>query len=163
MKKQERADFVFDYLNAIYLETPIPLNHNSIFELLVAVLLSAQCTDERVNIVTPVLFSKANTPKMMVKLSVEEIHDCISSCGLAPKKSKAIAGLSRILIDKFPTGFEGGYINDNDCSVGIRPKISMYKIIRKKYDHKTKLNPIDTTVYEFDLLNRIVSFNGIQK
>ena len=66
-----------------------------------AVLLSAQCTDERVNIVTPVLFSKANTPKMMVKLSVEEIHDCISSCGLAPKKSKAIAGLSRILIDKF--------------------------------------------------------------
>ncbi|MAD28370.1 MAG: endonuclease III [Woeseiaceae bacterium] len=101
MKKQERADFVFDYLNAIYLETPIPLNHNSIFELLVAVLLSAQCTDERVNIVTPVLFSKANTPKMMVKLSVEEIHDCISSCGLAPKKSKAIAGLSRILIDKY--------------------------------------------------------------
>ena len=69
----------------------------------------------------------------------------------------------RILIDKFPTGFEGGYIDDNECSVGIRPKISMYKIVRTKYDHETKLKPIDTIIYEFDLLNRTVNFNGVQK
>ncbi len=101
MRKKERADFIYNFLDRAYPETPIPLNHKNNFELLVAVLLSAQCTDERVNKVTPILFSKANNPKMMTKMSIDEIHHCIRSCGLAPKKSKAIFGLSEILVNKY--------------------------------------------------------------
>ena len=72
MRKKERADFIYNFLDRAYPETPIPLNHKNNFELLVAVLLSAQCTDERVNKVTPILFSKANNPKMMTKMSIDE-------------------------------------------------------------------------------------------
>ena len=101
MRKKERADFILSFLDIAYPETPIPLNHKNNFELLVAVLLSAQCTDERVNKVTPILFAKADNPIIMSKMSIEEIHYCIKSCGLAPKKSKAIFGLSKILVDKY--------------------------------------------------------------
>jgi endonuclease-3 len=101
MKKNERSEFILTYLNEIYPETPIPLNHHNIYELLVAVLLSAQCTDERVNKVTPILFSKANSPKKMVRLDTDEIYNIIRPCGLAPKKSKAISGLSQILVDEY--------------------------------------------------------------
>ena len=101
MRKKDRAEFILNYLNEIYPETPIPLKHNNKFELLVAVLLSAQCTDVRVNKVTPLLFSKANTPKKMTTIKVKEIRDIIRPCGLSPKKSKAIFDLSKILIDKY--------------------------------------------------------------
>ena len=101
MKKNERSEFILTYLNKIYPETPIPLNHHNIYELLVAVLLSAQCTDERVNKVTPILFSKANSPKKMVRLDTDEIYNIIRPCGLAPKKSKAISGLSKKLVDEY--------------------------------------------------------------
>ena len=101
MKKKERASFILDYLENIYPETPIPLKHKNNFELLVAVLLSAQCTDERVNKVTPALFLKGNDPISMAKMSIDEIHYCIRSCGLAPKKSKAIFELSKILVTKY--------------------------------------------------------------
>ena len=100
MKKFERANFILNELDRLYPKTPVPLNHNNIYELLIAVLLSAQCTDERVNKVTPILFKKANSAKKMVKLSIEEIYDIIRPCGLAPQKSKAIYNLSKILLEK---------------------------------------------------------------
>ncbi|MGY8793407.1 MAG: endonuclease III [Gammaproteobacteria bacterium] len=110
MKKNERALIVQKTLNKLYPEVPIPLRHNSIFELLIAVLLSAQCTDERVNQVTPKLFLKGSNAYKMSKISINQIYTIIRPCGLAPKKSKAIFNLSKILIDNFkgevPESFE---------------------------------------------------------
>ena len=110
MKKSERAEIVRTILDKTYPETPIPLNHKDIFTLLIAVLLSAQCTDERVNQVTPKLFKLASTPVKMSKLSQEKIYKIIKPCGLGPKKSKAIKSLSLILVKKHnsivPDNFE---------------------------------------------------------
>ncbi len=100
MTKQEKVQFVIDTLEKLYPETPIPLNHKDPYTLLIAVLMSAQSTDARVNIITPLLFEKADNPYDMVKLSVEEIKEIIKPVGLSPMKSKGIHGLSRILIDK---------------------------------------------------------------
>ena len=103
MKKQERANVVLGNLNKFYPKIPIPLKHQNIYELLIAVLLSAQCTDERVNRITPLLFKMANNPHDMAKVPVNKIYKIIKPCGLAPKKSKAISKLSKILIKKlFP-------------------------------------------------------------
>ena len=101
MKKSERAEIVRTILDKTYPETPIPLNHKDIFTLLIAVLLSAQCTDKRVNQVTPKLFKLASTPEKMSKLSQEIIYKIIQPCGLGPKKSKAIKSLSLILVKKY--------------------------------------------------------------
>ena len=110
MTKKERAEFVMETLDRLYPEVPIPLDHSDPYTLLIAVLLSAQCTDIRVNQITPLLFAKADNPFDMVKLSVEEIQDIIRPCGLSPMKSKGIYGLSHILIDKYdgmvPQSFE---------------------------------------------------------
>lgn len=100
MTKTERAAHVLKRLQELYPDPPIPLDHKDPYTLLVAVLLSAQCTDERVNKVTPLLFVRADNPTDMVKLSVEQIRDIIRPCGLSPMKSKGIAGLSRILIEQ---------------------------------------------------------------
>ena len=101
MRKHDRAAFILDKLNKIYPDPIIPLQHNNTFELLIAVLLSAQCTDERVNKVTPQLFSKANTPFKMRKVELGSIYNIIRPCGLAPQKSRAIQELSNILVDNF--------------------------------------------------------------
>jgi|SRR6218665_3296779 len=101
MTKKERATFVMQTLSEIYPEVPIPLDHKDSYTLLIAVLLSAQCTDVRVNQITPILFAKADNPYDMVKMTVEEIQDIIRPCGLSPMKSKGIYGLSHILIDKY--------------------------------------------------------------
>ncbi len=101
MKKIEKAQEISRILNRIYRKVPIPLNHKNKFELVVAVLLSAQCTDERVNQVTPILFKKANTAIKMTKVPKKTIYNIIRPCGLAPQKSKAIFELSRILVKKF--------------------------------------------------------------
>ena len=101
MKKSERALFIRHFLEKLYPSTPIPLNHRNIFELLVSVLLSAQCTDERVNKVTPKLFKLANSAVKMQKIDVEKIYEIIRPCGLAPKKSRAIAELSKIIVEKY--------------------------------------------------------------
>ncbi len=110
MKKKEKINFIISTLEDLYPETPIPLNHKDSYTLLIAVLLSARCTDERVNQVTPHLFQKADTPEKMIKMSVEDIRQIIRPCGLSPQKSKAIYGLSKILIDKHnsivPNNFE---------------------------------------------------------
>jgi len=110
MKKAERLQFILDTLEQYYPETPIPLNHTDAYTLLVSVLLSAQCTDERVNQITPLLFEKANNPADMLKLSVEEIQNIIRPCGLSPMKSKGIYGLSQMIMDlhngEVPASFE---------------------------------------------------------
>ena len=110
MKKMERVKYIISYLDSIYPDTPIPLTHQNHYELLIAVLLSAQCTDERVNQVTPSLFSLANNPDMMIKLSSQKIYEIIKPCGLGPKKSKAIYDLSNILVREYksqvPESFE---------------------------------------------------------
>nr|WP_297306204.1 endonuclease III [uncultured Flavobacterium sp.] len=100
MNKAEKVQFVIDTLENLYPEIPTPLDHKDPYTLLIAVLLSAQCTDVRVNLTTPHLFAKADNPYDMVKLSIEEIADIIRPCGLAPMKSKGIHGLSEILIEK---------------------------------------------------------------
>ena len=100
MTKAEKVDFVINTLNKIYPEVPIPLKHKDPYTLLIAVLLSAQSTDAKVNQITPILFKKANNPYDMIKLSVEEIRDIIKPVGLSPMKSKGIHGLSKIIIEK---------------------------------------------------------------
>ena len=101
MTKQEKVGFVIETLNRLYPQVPIPLNHKDPYTLLIAVLLSAQSTDVRVNQITPILFEIADNPYDMVKLTVEEIRDIIRPVGLSPMKSKGIHGLSHILIDKY--------------------------------------------------------------
>ncbi len=101
MTKAEKVQYVIDELENLYPETPIPLDHTNEYTLLVAVLLSAQCTDVRVNKVTPSLFALANNPFDMIKLTTEEIKTIIRPCGLSPRKSKAIYDLSHILIEKY--------------------------------------------------------------
>ncbi|MGL5111340.1 MAG: endonuclease III domain-containing protein [Flavobacterium sp.] len=110
MTKQEKVDFVIKTLQDLYPTIPVPLDHKDPYTLLIAVLLSAQCTDVRVNKITPILFEKADNPYDMVKLSVAEIKEIIRPCGLSPMKSKGIYGLSKILIEKHngqvPQSFE---------------------------------------------------------
>ena len=110
MKKEQRFIYISKELQRLYPETPIPLDHDSIYTLLIAVLLSAQCTDVRVNQVTPELFSLANNPFDMALIDPDEIRKIIRPCGLSPKKSKAIAELSKILCEKYegqvPESFE---------------------------------------------------------
>lgn len=101
MTKKEKVEFVIDKLEELYPQTPIPLDHTDAYTLLVAVLLSAQCTDKRVNTVTPDLFNLASTPQDMMKKDVEEIREIIRPCGLSPRKSKAIHRLSEILVEKY--------------------------------------------------------------
>ncbi|MCF6182239.1 endonuclease III [Lutibacter sp.] len=101
MTKKESAQFVIDTLEKLYPEVPIPLKHKDPFTLLIAVVLSAQSTDARVNTITPLLFAKADNPYDMIKLSVEEIREIIKPVGLSPMKSKGIYGLSKIIVEKF--------------------------------------------------------------
>ena len=110
MNKEARVEFVINTLKEIYPTIPVPLDHKDPYTLLIAVLLSAQCTDVRVNQITPLLFAKADNPYDMVKMSVEEIREIIKPCGLSPMKSKGIYGLSQMLIEQYdgkvPQSFE---------------------------------------------------------
>lgn len=101
MLKKQKIEFILSKLDSLYPETPVPLSHKNNFQLLIAVLLSAQCTDERVNRITPKLFEKGSDSLKMSSLSRDEIYEIIRPCGLAPQKSKAIYELSRILLDKY--------------------------------------------------------------
>jgi endonuclease-3 len=110
MTKKEKCEYIVTELERLYPETPIPLDHTDSYTLLIAVLLSAQCTDKRVNLITPILFKRANNPFDMIKLSVDEIREIIRPCGLSPRKSQAIFTLSEMLIEKYggevPESFE---------------------------------------------------------
>jgi endonuclease-3 len=110
LTKKEKVDFIIEELEKLYPQVPIPLDHKDPYTLLVAVVLSAQCTDERVNKVTPLLFELADNPQAMASMSVEEIANIIRPCGLTPMKSKGIYELSKIIIEKHegkvPESFE---------------------------------------------------------
>ena len=101
MNKQDKVHYVINTLESLYPKTPIPLDHKDPYTLLIAVLLSAQCTDERVNKITPKLFSIAADPESMSKVSINKIYNIIKPCGLGPQKSKAIYELSNILVKDF--------------------------------------------------------------
>jgi len=118
MNKQERVEYVMKTLEELYPKVPIPLDHTDPYTLLIAVLLSAQCTDKRVNQITPLLFAKAKTPQEMVKMTVEEIKEIIRPCGLSPMKSKGIHGLSHILLDK-----HDGKVPDNFADLEALPAV----------------------------------------
>ena len=118
MLKQQRADFVLHRLDQLYPETPVPLDHRNIFELLIAVLLSAQCTDERVNQVTPALFCLANTAADMQHVPQDAIYKIVRPCGLAPQKSKAISSLSKILVKKY-----GGVVPEDLAALETLPGV----------------------------------------
>jgi len=100
MTRKERARVVMERLEALYPETPVPLDHKDAYTLLIAVLLSAQCTDVRVNLVTPGLFARADAPEAMMRVPVGEVRELIRSCGLAPRKAAAIVELSRLLVER---------------------------------------------------------------
>ena len=100
MTKKQKVEYVINELERLYPKTPVPLKHHDPYTLLIAVLLSAQCTDERVNQITPILFEKADTPSKMIQLPVETIKQIIRPCGLSPRKSQAISSLSEILLKK---------------------------------------------------------------
>ena len=110
MTKQDKVNFVINTLQTLYPTIPVPLDHKDPYTLLIAVLLSAQCTDVRVNQITPLLFAKADNPFDMIKMTQEQIKEIIRPCGLSPMKSKGIYGLSKILIEKYngevPQSFE---------------------------------------------------------
>ena len=143
MTKEERAQFVLRRLSQLYPSPPIPLDHTDAFSLLIAVLLSAQTTDKRVNLVTPALFKKAKTPKAMSELSEKEILEIIRTCGLAPQKAKAIKELSRILVAKFnskvPDNFE-----DLESLPGVGHKTASV-VMSQAFGHAAF--PVDTHIH----------------
>lgn len=118
MTKKEKADFIVQTLQQLYPDPPIPLHHKDAYTLLIAVLLSAQCTDERVNKVTPALFKLADNAKDMAKVPVEKIKEIIRPCGLSPRKSQAISDLSKILIEKYK-----GQVPDNFAALEALPGV----------------------------------------
>jgi len=143
MLKSERANIIMNVLETIYPKTPVPLQNKNNFELLVAVLLSAQCTDERVNKVTPSLFSIANNPIDMQNVDIETIYNIIRPCGLAPKKSRAILNLSKILVDKF-SGLVPDNINELEKLPGVGHKTASV-VISQGFGHPAF--PVDTHIH----------------
>ena len=143
MKKLERTNYIIKKLNEIYPTTLIPLNHTNNYELLVAVLLSAQCTDVRVNTVTPKLFSIANTSFKMQDVPVEKIYNIVRPCGLAPQKSKAISNLSKILVENF-NGEVPDDINALETLPGVGHKTASV-VISQGFGHPAF--PVDTHIH----------------
>ena len=143
MTKTERAAFVDRRLTELYPETPIPLHHRDPYTLLVAVLLSAQCTDVRVNLTTPALFARATGPDAMMMVPVSEIQAIIRPCGLAPAKSKAISGLSKILVER-----HGGRVPDSFDALEDLPGVghkTASVVMSQAFGHPAF--PVDTHIH----------------
>ncbi len=143
MKKADRVDYILRRLHELYPETPIPLDHSDSFTLLVAVLLSAQCTDKRVNEVTPALFRLANTPPTMAKQSVTAIEKIIKPCGLAPRKSKAIRELSQILVEQHASEVPDN-LDDLEALPGVGHKTASV-VMSQAFGHPAF--PVDTHIH----------------
>ena len=154
MLKSERTKFIMDFLEQTYPNTPVPLNNKNVFELLIAVLLSAQCTDERVNKVTPSLFKIADNPFDMEKIPVEKIYEIIRPCGLAPQKSKAISNLSKILVNKFD-GMVPKDINELEKLPGVGHKTASVVVSQ---GFGIPAFPVDTHIHR--LAQRLGLTNG---
>ncbi|MQG21875.1 MAG: endonuclease III [SAR202 cluster bacterium] len=143
MIKKDRADFVMNRLNELYPKTPIPLKHRNKYELLIAVLLSAQCTDERVNRVTPDLFAIANNPKQMMDTAIEDIYSIIRPCGLAEQKSKNISALSKILVEEYSSKVPDNFISlENLPGVGHK---TASVVMSQGFGHPAF--PVDTHIH----------------
>ena len=143
ISKQEKANKILKILENYYPQTPVPLKHNSPYTLLIAVLLSAQCTDERVNKITPILFKKANTPIKMAKLKVSDIEKIIRPCGLSPQKSKAISKLSKILVSNFNSRVPRD-LEDLEALPGVGHKTASV-LVSQAYG--TPAFPVDTHIH----------------
>ena len=143
MNKKQRIEFITQTLDSLYPKTPVPLNHKNIFQLLIAVLLSAQCTDERVNKITPELFKKAKNAFSMAKLNTDLIYNIIRPCGLAPKKSKAISELSKILVKNFE-GKVPENIDELEKLPGVGHKTASV-VISQGFGHPAF--PVDTHIH----------------
>jgi endonuclease-3 len=143
MTKQEKAKDILRLLDKYIPETPIPLHHKDAYTLLISVLLSAQCTDERVNKTTPILFKQADNPYDMVKMSAEEIREIIKPCGLSPMKSKGIYGLSKILIEKY-----GGEVPDTFDDLESLPAVGhkTASVVMTQWFGKPAF-PVDTHIH----------------
>jgi len=141
--RKERAEYIARRLDELYPDIPIPLDHTDPFTLLIAVLLSAQCTDKRVNMVTPALFAKASSPQAMARLSVEEIKACIATCGLANSKAKNIKALSAMLVERYngevPRTFE-----ELESLPGVGHKTASVVMI---HAFKIPAFPVDTHIH----------------
>ena len=143
MNKKQRVEFITQTLDSLYPKTPVPLNHKNNFQLLIAVLLSAQCTDERVNKITPELFKKANNAFSMAKLNIDLIYNIIRPCGLAPQKSKAISELSKILV-KYFKGKVPENIDELEKLPGVGHKTASV-VISQGFGHPAF--PVDTHIH----------------
>jgi len=143
MKKKERARFIASILQELFPNPSIPLEHQDPYTLLIAVLLSAQSTDARVNRVTPLLFAKASTPQQMIALSIEEIQEIIRPCGLFTVKSKAIWNLSKILIDKHQAKVPASF-KDLEKLPGVGHKTA--SVVMSQAFHKSAF-PVDTHIH----------------
>ena len=143
MNKKQRVEFITKTLDSLYPKTSVPLNHKNIFQLLIAVLLSAQCTDERVNKITPELFKKAKNAFSMAKLNTDLIYNIIRPCGLAPKKSKAISELSKILVKNFQ-GKVPENIDELEKLPGVGHKTASV-VISQGFGHPAF--PVDTHIH----------------
>ena len=154
MTKKEKVSYIQAALEKLYPKTPIPLDHYSNYTLLVAVVLSAQCTDARVNTITPILFKKANTPQKMAKLSIKEIADIIRPCGLTPMKSKGIKGLSEIICNKY-----NGEVPDSYEALESLPSVghkTASVVMSQGFNHPAF--PVDTHIHR--LMKRWGLSNG---
>ena len=143
MTKAEKVSDILNILEKCFPEVPIPLHHKDAYTLLISVLLSAQCTDERVNKITPLLFKKASNPFDMIKMSVEEIREIIKPCGLSPMKSKGIFGLSKIVTEKYngqvPSTFE-----ELEALPGVGHKTA--SVVMTQWFHQSAF-PVDTHIH----------------
>jgi len=154
MTKKEKVSYIQGALEKLYPKTPIPLDHYSNYTLLVAVVLSAQCTDARVNTITPILFKKADTPQKMAKLSVKEIADIIRPCGLTPMKSEGIKGLSEIICKKY-----NGEVPDSYEALESLPSVghkTASVVMSQGFNHPAF--PVDTHIHR--LMKRWGLSNG---
>lgn len=159
MTKAERAAYVSEKLAELYPETPIPLDHWDHYTLLIAVLLSAQCTDARVNKITPALFDLADTPEKMAKVRVEDIKAIIRPCGLSPRKSQAISGLSKILIEK-----HGGKVPDNFTDLEELPGVghkTASVVMSQCFGHPAF--PVDTHIHRLAQRWKLTSGKNVKQ
>lgn len=159
MTKSEKAKYVIEALEECYPEIPIPLDHKDSYTLLIAVLLSAQCTDKRVNLITPILFKRADNPFDMVKLSIDEIREIIKPCGLSPRKSKAIFELSQRLIAE-----QGGEVPDDmeylETLPGVGHKTASV-VISQGFGHPAF--PVDTHIHRLMYRWGLTSGKNVEK
>jgi endonuclease-3 len=159
MNRQEIARKVQRILNKLYPEPPISLSHQDSYTLLIAVILSAHCTDVRVNKVTPILFAKASTPREMINLSVAEIERIVHSCGLGPRKAKAIWDLSHLLLEKYK-----GHVPDNfedlESLPGVGHKTASV-VMAQAFHHPAF--PVDTHIHRLAKRWRLSSGKSVKQ